>query len=91
MLSTQLIEELTKIVGRENVAAERQDLHCYSYDATQLEFLPDLVLFPADANEVSSILKVANSALVPVFPPRRGERLFRREPCQRGGGRPRYH
>jgi glycolate oxidase len=68
MLPAQIIEELTNIVGRDNVAAERQDLLCYSYDATQMEFLPDLVLFPADANEVSSILKIANSELVPVFP-----------------------
>ena len=85
MLSTQIIEELKNIVGRENVATEKQDLLCYSYDATQMEFLPDVVLFPANADEVSRVLKVANAQLVPVFPRGAGSG-FSGGSLPRGGG-----
>ena len=85
MLSTQLIEELKNIVGRDNVATEKQDLLCYSYDATQMEFLPDMVLYPADADEVSRILKLANAELVPVFPRGAGSG-FTGGSLPRGGG-----
>jgi glycolate oxidase len=85
MLSPQLIEVFTDIVGRENVATEKQDLLCYSYDATQMEFLPDLVLFPANADEVSRVLKIANAELVPVFPRGAGSG-FSGGSLPRGGG-----
>ncbi len=59
---------MQEIVGPENVATEKQDLLCYSYDATQMEFLPDAVVYPANANEVAQILRLANAAHFPVFP-----------------------
>jgi glycolate oxidase len=68
MLKPENIEELTAIVGKDNIATERQDLLCYSYDATQMEFLPDAVVHPANAEEVSAILRLANRAGFPVFP-----------------------
>ena len=68
MLKPDIIEELTAIVGKNNIATERQDLLCYSYDATQMEFLPDAVVHPANAEEVSAVLKLANRAGFPVFP-----------------------
>jgi glycolate oxidase len=68
MLAPKIIQNLQKIVGIENIATERQDLLCYSYDATQMEFLPDAVVYPADADEVAKILKLANAERLPVFP-----------------------
>jgi glycolate oxidase len=68
MLESRIIENLKNIVGKENVVTEKQDLVCYSYDATQMEFLPDAVVYPSCADEVSRILKLANKELVPVFP-----------------------
>jgi glycolate oxidase len=68
MLSTQIIDNLRKIVGKDNVVTEKQDLLCYSYDATQMEFLPEAVAFPANADEVSKIMGLANAELVPVIP-----------------------
>ncbi len=68
MLTPEIINQLQQIVGPDNVALDKQDLLCYSYDATQLEFLPDAVLFPADAHEVSRILRLANAERFPVFP-----------------------
>jgi len=79
------MEELKNIVGLENAGTEKQDLLCYSYDATQMEFLPDMVLYPADADEVSRILKLANAEIVPVFPRGAGSG-FTGGSLPRGGG-----
>jgi glycolate oxidase len=68
MLEQRIIALLKSIVGDENVVVERQDLLCYSYDATQMEFLPDAVVYPETAQEVSLILKMANAENIPVFP-----------------------
>jgi hypothetical protein len=58
MVKARIIAELQKIVGKDNVATEKQDLICYSYDATQVEFLPDVVVFPANADQVSFVLRL---------------------------------
>lgn len=68
MLDSRLVGELENIVGPANVAMEKQDLLCYSYDATQMEYLPDAVVYPANAAEVAQLLKLANAELVPLFP-----------------------
>jgi len=68
MLEPRIISELKKLLGPENVATDLQDLICYGYDATQMEFLPDAVVHPADAAEVSAVMRLANAEKVPVFP-----------------------
>ena len=68
MLSPHIINQLKAIVGEKNVVCEKQDLLCYSYDATQMEFLPDVVIYPADPDEISKVIKLANAEMVPVFP-----------------------
>lgn len=68
MLESRIIRTLQEIVGKENVATEKADLLCYSYDATQQKFFPEVVLFPADAQQISRILQLANAEKIPVFP-----------------------
>lgn len=68
MLEARILAELRKIAGNINVATEPQDLVCYSYDATQMEYLPDAIVFPANAAEVSAILRLANRERLAVFP-----------------------
>lgn len=68
MLNPGFVKELRNIVGSEHVTLEKQDLVCYSYDATRMEYLPDAVVFPANAEEISHILRLANRERVPVFP-----------------------
>jgi glycolate oxidase len=80
-----MISQLQKIVGPHNVATEKQDLLCYSYDATQMEFLPDAVVYPANADEVSQILRLANAWHFPVFPRGAGSG-FSGGSLPRGGG-----
>ena len=68
MLALHIIDELKKLIGPENVASDLQDLICYGYDATQMEYLPDAVVHPAGPEDVSKILKLANKEKIPVFP-----------------------
>lgn len=68
MLEVRILDELRHIVGNGNVTCDRQDLVCYAYDATQMEFLPDVVVFPSGAEEISRVLMLANRERIPVFP-----------------------
>lgn len=68
MLKPQVMEQLKQIVGADNFATGAQELVCYGYDATQMEFLPDCVVHPANSEEVSRVLKLANAEKIPVFP-----------------------
>jgi glycolate oxidase len=85
MLKQQIIAKLTEIVGPEHVATDRQDLICYGYDATQLEFRPDAVVHPANADEVSQVLRLANAERFAVFPRGAGSG-FTGGALPRGGG-----
>ncbi len=68
MIEARIIRILSDIVGKENVTTQKADLLCYSYDATQLKFLPDVVVHPLTAEEISLIMKMANAEKIPVFP-----------------------
>jgi len=68
VLSPNIVKELTHIVGKENIQTSKEDLICYSYDATNQKFLPDAVLFPKNADEISLSLKLANKEGFPVVP-----------------------
>ena len=67
-MEPRIIRILQDIVGKDQVSSDRADCICYSYDATQQRFCPDVVVFPGNAEEVSLILKMANSEKIPVFP-----------------------
>jgi len=56
MLSEHIISELRSIVGKNNVTTEKADRICYSYDATQKSFLPDVVVHPAPGHLVERLL-----------------------------------
>ncbi len=68
MIEPRIVKILRDIVGSENVSIDQADRICYSYDATQQQYLPDVVVFPGSTEEISRILKMANSEEIPVFP-----------------------
>ncbi len=68
MIPKNVVHELEAIVGQENVLASEEDRWCYAYDATDLTHLPDLVVFPGSAEEISRIVKLANRHRFPVVP-----------------------
>jgi glycolate oxidase len=68
MIPDTVIQELSSIVGPEHLTTRHDDLTKYSSDATKLEFMPDAVAFPEDAEEISRILLLANREYFPVIP-----------------------
>ena len=62
------VKELKNIVGSEYLQTAREDLVCYGYDASGIESLPEAVVFPGTAAEISGIVKLANRYRFPVFP-----------------------
>jgi glycolate oxidase len=57
---TSIIPKIEAIVGREHVTTEAEDLLCYAYDATNRHHRPDAVAFPANTDQVSEIIRLAN-------------------------------
>ncbi len=68
MLSSNIVKELQGIVGGENILTSKEERICYSYDATNQQLIPDAVLFPQSAEEISHVLRLANSEKFPVTP-----------------------
>lgn len=67
-MNKNTIKKLQAIVGAKYLATAREDLMCYSYDGTGMEYMPTAVAFPGTAAEICSIMELANQELFPVIP-----------------------
>ncbi|MGD8982619.1 MAG: FAD-linked oxidase C-terminal domain-containing protein [Desulfobacteraceae bacterium] len=61
-----IIDEITGIVGSENVFSDRVECLCYSRDMSVHQGIPDAVIFPRSTEQVSEIMKLAYRDKVPV-------------------------
>jgi glycolate oxidase len=66
-MGTVPVEQITRIVGAENVSSSPEERCCYGYDASKLQAMPECVAFPGSAAEVAELLKLANRETFPVF------------------------
>ncbi|HEY3276602.1 MAG TPA: FAD-linked oxidase C-terminal domain-containing protein [Syntrophorhabdaceae bacterium] len=67
-MDKKIISEIEAIAGKENVQTSLEERQCYSYDARTDGAIPDLVVFPSSAEQVSRILILANTHGFPVIP-----------------------
>lgn len=67
-ISRKSYAALESVVGKEHCTCKKEDLACYGYDATARIHLPDAVIFPENTQQISSILKLANSEKFFVIP-----------------------
>jgi len=74
-MDAKIISAIEAIVGRQNVKSSEEERKCYSYDGRTTGSVPDLIVFPASAHDVSAILKLANTHLFPVIPRGQGTGL----------------
>lgn len=63
-----LIQELKEIVGKRHVLVEKEDVIVYEQDASILQVMPEMVVLPADAEQVSAVVRAARHANVPIVP-----------------------
>lgn len=66
--SAKLIKQLKRIVGPEHVLSSRIDRETYAYDSSTYYHLPDAVVFPKTAAEISQIVQLANKSGTAVVP-----------------------
>ncbi len=74
-MDLKIINEIANIVGEKNCLTSIEERRCYAYDARTDGAIPDLVVFPSSAREVSEILILANRYLFPVIPRGQGSGL----------------
>src|SRR6218665_2342686 len=68
-ITPQIISELKQIVGDVYVFADAENRTNYGHDETEaLVFLPEAVVKPRTAQEISQILQLANTHVIPVTP-----------------------
>lgn len=76
MLSPHIKEKLISIVDMENFDDSNVGRLVYSYDATpQFQSMPDAVIAPRSAKEISEILRLCNEHRVPIVPRGSGTNL----------------
>jgi glycolate oxidase len=64
-----IVAQLTAIVGEQYILLDEESLHQYGHDETEnLVYLPDVVVRPRTANEVSAIMTLCNKHQIPVTP-----------------------
>jgi glycolate oxidase len=68
-VSTDIISQFQAITGEENVIIDPEKRYPYSHDETEdYSFLPDVVLKPGSAEEISAIMKLCHEHVIPVTP-----------------------
>jgi glycolate oxidase len=81
----KLVEEMTKIVGKENVLSSDTDLLLYGYDASLFKGRPECIVLPGSTEEVSKIVKFAHKEGIPVIARGSGTNLSGGTVPTRGG------
>jgi glycolate oxidase len=67
-MDNRLKHALTALVGADNFCDSHEERLCYAYDATREQYLPEAVVFPGTVQEVSAIMRLANTHRLPVVP-----------------------
>lgn len=62
------IQDLIKIVGKENVRTDEIERLCYSRDLSVHEAIPEMIVFVKTTEEVSRVMSLANERKIPVTP-----------------------
>lgn len=68
MISQEAMEEIKHIVPRERILLGLADRYSNSFDASFGEYLPDVVIQPANVQEICGLVKLSNRYRIPVYP-----------------------
>ena len=65
-MKANYIKVLKDIAGEENIVLSKEERYCYSYDATRLEYVPEVVVKVNSTQQISDIFKFASKEKIPV-------------------------
>lgn len=68
MDKNNLVGQLRAIVGERHVLVEREDVIVYEQDGSIFQVMPEVVVLPADVEQVAAVVKAAKQAAVPIIP-----------------------
>jgi glycolate oxidase len=85
MKREEMINELIRLAGKENVLDSEMQIRLYEYDASLIRSRPDCIVFPTSTEAVSNILKFAFSNRIPVIARGAGTNLSGGSICMQGG------
>ena len=68
MYKPELIRALRAIVGEPYVLVEKEDVIVYEQDGSIFQVMPEVVVVPANVDEVAAVIKAAKQADVPIVP-----------------------
>ncbi len=66
-----IVDELSEIVGRQNVISDMEKLETYSHDETSAQeygHMPEVAVTPTTAEQVADVVKLANRERIPITP-----------------------
>ncbi len=63
-----MVEQIGTIVGESNYSTRIADLYTYGFDASIHHVTPEIVVQPRSTEQVSKLMKLANSLKIPVVP-----------------------
>ncbi len=63
-----ILEAIARFIEKEHILSCKEDLICYSSDATYHNAMPDVVVIPEEKREIIQVLRFANSERIPVTP-----------------------
>jgi len=64
----EIAKELAEIVGEDNISTDHIDRITHSYDATEKQYFPDVVIYASSTTEISEVVKLANRWRIPLLP-----------------------
>ena len=68
MDKNNLVGQLRAIVGHHYVLVEKEDVIVYEQDGSIFQVMPEVVVLPADVEQVSAVVKAAKQRAVPIIP-----------------------
>ncbi len=68
MAIDKLVRALRQITGDRYVLIEKEDVIVYEQDGSIFQVMPEIVVLPANVEEVAAVVKAAKIANVPIVP-----------------------
>lgn len=68
MIDEEIKRKIIKIVGEDNCSDSISDRITHSYDATQQQYLPDIVVYAENTTQVRDVVGIAYEHSIPILP-----------------------